>query len=200
MWSVVVAVFGGFSLPLGVIRVSSHNPRNPALLALVSAAAAAALMVKADRDARRQDWFWAARAFRWFRLAPPPVIIALVAIGLETYQWQVGRPLWLDEEMIALNVRDRSIAGFAECAIRIAGDQPGRQQVMGAVLARSNLRVHVQRTARAWRPAGDGAGFGVRICRAPTYATRRAAVVVDCACAAVRRRSVRRLRRAAGSQ
>jgi len=39
-------------------------------------------------------------------------MIAIAGIALEIYQWRVARPLWLDEEMIALNIRDRSFADF----------------------------------------------------------------------------------------
>ncbi|HJR60872.1 MAG TPA: hypothetical protein VJ813_15790 [Vicinamibacterales bacterium] len=40
----------------------------------------------------------------------PGVIIALLAAGLDTWQWLRASPLWVDEEMIALNVRDRPFA------------------------------------------------------------------------------------------
>jgi hypothetical protein len=41
------------------------------------------------------------------------MIIALVGAGLEIAQWAAARPLWLDEEMIAINLRDRSLADLA---------------------------------------------------------------------------------------
>jgi hypothetical protein len=40
-----------------------------------------------------------------------PAAIALLAIALKAVQWYFARPLWLDEEMLLLNVRDR---GFSE--------------------------------------------------------------------------------------
>jgi hypothetical protein len=40
-------------------------------------------------------------------------IVGAIGAALQTYQWAVGRPLWLDEEMIAINVRDRGLSGMA---------------------------------------------------------------------------------------
>jgi hypothetical protein len=37
-----------------------------------------------------------------------PLLIAIAGAGIVMYQWAGARPLWLDEEMIALNFRDRS--------------------------------------------------------------------------------------------
>jgi hypothetical protein len=42
-----------------------------------------------------------------------PRIIAIAGGALIVYQWVVARPLWLDEEMIAINIRDRGFAGLA---------------------------------------------------------------------------------------
>jgi hypothetical protein len=41
------------------------------------------------------------------------MIIGLVGGGLQLYQWAGARPLWLDEQMIALNLRDRTFAELA---------------------------------------------------------------------------------------
>ena len=41
------------------------------------------------------------------------LIIALVGAGLEICQWAWARPLWLDEQMIALNLRDRRLIDLA---------------------------------------------------------------------------------------
>jgi hypothetical protein len=46
----------------------------------------------------------------WFDVA---MIIGLVGGGLQVYQWAGARPLWLDEQMIALNLRDRTFAELA---------------------------------------------------------------------------------------
>src|SRR5690242_6520245 len=42
-----------------------------------------------------------------------PRIIAIAGAGLVIYQWAVARPLRLDEEMIAINIRDRSFTALA---------------------------------------------------------------------------------------
>jgi hypothetical protein len=39
-----------------------------------------------------------------------PLAIAIAGAAIVLYQWMGVRPLWLDEEMIALNFRDRSFA------------------------------------------------------------------------------------------
>ena len=46
------------------------------------------------------------------RLVSLPLLIAVAGAGIVLYQWLGARPLWLDEEMIALNFRDRSFAGL----------------------------------------------------------------------------------------
>jgi len=40
-------------------------------------------------------------------------VIAFAGAGLEIVQWAGARPLWLDEEMIALNLRDRGLVDLA---------------------------------------------------------------------------------------
>jgi len=42
-----------------------------------------------------------------------PVVVAAIGVLLVVYQWANARPLWLDEEMIALNLRDRGFASLA---------------------------------------------------------------------------------------
>lgn len=49
---------------------------------------------------------------RLTRAALIPLLIALAGAGIVIYQWAGARPLWLDEEMIALNFRDRSFAAL----------------------------------------------------------------------------------------
>lgn len=39
-------------------------------------------------------------------------LIAMLGAGLLIYQWAGATPLWLDEEMRALNLRDRSLPGL----------------------------------------------------------------------------------------
>jgi hypothetical protein len=47
---------------------------------------------------------------RWFAAA---MILAWAGAALEIAQWAAARPLWLDEEMIAINLRDRTLADLA---------------------------------------------------------------------------------------
>ena len=49
-----------------------------------------------------------------------PQAIAVAGAALVVYQWAVARPLWLDEEMIAINIRDR---GFASLAGKLSLEQ-----------------------------------------------------------------------------
>lgn len=46
--------------------------------------------------------------------------IAVAGGGLAVYQWAVARPLWLDEQMIAINIRER---GFGELAGKLSFEQ-----------------------------------------------------------------------------
>jgi hypothetical protein len=48
------------------------------------------------------------RSWRWSSLL---TLVFCVGLGIELWQWVGGRPFWLDEEMIALNFRDRAYGG-----------------------------------------------------------------------------------------
>lgn len=107
VWAAAVALTGGFFVRLGSIRVSSRGHLAATLTAVLSGLAVWVLSSRGGRGTLREEWAW------WKRLllaVSPAVMIVLVGIGLEVDQWAAGRPLWLDEEMIALNVRDRSLA------------------------------------------------------------------------------------------
>ena len=54
------------------------------------------------------------------RTAWLPLLIAAAGVAIVLYQWMTARPLWLDEEMIALNFRDRS---FMALGGRLSLDQ-----------------------------------------------------------------------------
>jgi hypothetical protein len=124
VWAAVLVLTGGFFVRLGAIRISSQNPRNAVLISLLSALVVWVLSLSPDgRTALRNEWSpWQ----RWFESTRPlrrrwwPVIcaasvitIAIVGIGLDISQWAAALPLWADEEMIALNVRDRSVMDLA---------------------------------------------------------------------------------------
>ncbi len=107
-WAMTVAVTGGFLLRLGSIRLSSRRWYAAAIVALVTAAAA---WLMSTPDERRQAWLRLRDWRRWPRWLDAALILALVGVGLRITLWAAGRPLWLDEEMIAINVRGR---GFTE--------------------------------------------------------------------------------------
>lgn len=106
IWAIVVALTGGFFVRIGPIRISSRDPGNALLAAIACGLAMWAMRwLPGGRTTFREEWSWWARV----RVAPAAVIAAIVIV-LDIYQWLGARPLWLDEEMIALNVRDRSFA------------------------------------------------------------------------------------------
>jgi hypothetical protein len=116
LWAALVAITGGFILHLGGMPLTSRNPRNPLLIAIMAAIAAWALPGR-RRAAREAVERWTPRA-RWLHAHwPRPVdlaaIIALIGCGVFLTIWARGQTLWLDEQMIALNVRERSFAGLA---------------------------------------------------------------------------------------
>ena len=120
-WAAVLTFTGGFFVRLGPIRVSSQNPRNVVVISLLSAVVVWALSWSPEgREALRSEWSHWRRRFgstqavrtRWWPVichAASATTIAIVGIVLDIRQWTVGLPLWVDEEMIALNVRDRSV-------------------------------------------------------------------------------------------
>jgi hypothetical protein len=136
-WTVVLVLGDGFVVSLGSLRVSSRDPRSPLLLALAALSAAAVisrvlgvplpwveLMVRlrrllvALRIYARQLWArarqrWTRANQRWIQAGskvPAAMLVAVViaAAVLDLHQLFGAAPLWLDEEMIALNFRDRS--------------------------------------------------------------------------------------------
>jgi len=118
-WALVVALTGGFVVRFAFIRLSSRSPRNSILLALLCVLAVGVLtpdwrgeiQMALSRCKKAGSLLMTrlSRHWPWLKWMPP-VLIALVGIGLEIDQWAGARPLWLDEEMIALNLRDRTLA------------------------------------------------------------------------------------------
>ena len=47
-------------------------------------------------------------------LVDPSAAIAVAGVGLLVVQWAAARPLWLDEELLAINLRDRGILTYFE--------------------------------------------------------------------------------------
>jgi len=122
IWSAIVAITGGIGITLAGVRVSSRNPRNPLLIALASACTAALLARRRPHELRQDvrslvalvmsAWhaYSRRRVARWLGL---PTVTAIGGATLIVVHWLRARPLWLDEEMIALNVRDRSFVDLA---------------------------------------------------------------------------------------
>ena len=125
-WAAVVALTGGFRLHLGSIRVSSRGVVEPAgdcvaqrrggvgvvgVARQSGLAARGMVLVEATgiRGPRARHTDICTR----YQNVAPALMIGLIVIGLYIYQWQGGLPFWLDEETIALNVRDRSFAELA---------------------------------------------------------------------------------------
>ena len=139
-WSAILLLDGGFVVSVGSFRVSSRNPRTPLLLALVGLIAAAlvsrrlgvpllpwaVLLARLRRLVallHRAAWQLSIRARQlWTRVqqlwieagatAPQAILVAVViaAAVLDFHQLFGAAPLWLDEQMIALNFRDRSFS------------------------------------------------------------------------------------------
>ena len=109
-WSIAVALSGGFVLRLGALRLSSRRWQAAAMVAVIGATLA---WVTATPEQRRLAWHRVRDWRRWPRWIDLALPIALAGVTLRLVLWGAGRPLWLDEEMIAINVRGR---GFADLA------------------------------------------------------------------------------------
>ena len=100
--------------------MSSHNPLRPAFYGLACAMVAFVIYRRnaASHSLNQElDWWRGGRA----RIASfvrahargwldPVLLVAAAALWIDILQWWRGAPLWLDEEMIAINFRDRSFA------------------------------------------------------------------------------------------
>jgi hypothetical protein len=121
MWAGVVGLTGGFRFEIGILRVSSRETGRPLLAALIGTALLAAIAWTIDGwKGLTEEWSWwreragtfsaDARA-RWPWLVPAaPALVASVIALLELRRLLVPTPLWLDEETIALNARDRAFS------------------------------------------------------------------------------------------
>ena len=120
LWAVVVALTGGFRLTLAGIRLSSRSTTNPTLVALISTCALIGLSLRSGANWRaevHEDLRWWANAVHlrsilgW--LLHPATLAAFGGALLRLQDWAAGRPLWLDEQMVALNIRDRPMSELA---------------------------------------------------------------------------------------
>jgi hypothetical protein len=105
-WTVLIWMTDGFVWETSVVRLSSREPLRPLGFAVLCGLAC---------------WYLAphrvvAAVRRVVRTQSSRLVfcIAATGIGLLIFQWAGSRPLWLDEEMIALNLRDRTIVELAQ--------------------------------------------------------------------------------------
>ena len=124
MWAIVLWLTGGFHLELEGLRISSRRPRNAAVISLFFALLVWLLTFLPDgRNTFQAEWSRWRRSYlstaqdrhvlHAFHIAGSALTIALVCIAIDIYQWRAALPLWVDEEMIALNLRDRSMSDLA---------------------------------------------------------------------------------------
>ena len=119
-WAILVMLTGGFAVRFDSVRLSSRSPQNALVVALISGVAVW-LLSRSDTTHRvREDWVWLERivstaipwplkTILWLVWAHPPATMAAAGFGLLIYQWAGARPMWLDEEMIALNLHRRPL-------------------------------------------------------------------------------------------
>jgi hypothetical protein len=125
VWAGLLWFTGGFRVQLAGLRISSQRPRNAFVISVLCLMVAGLLTLLPDgRETFRDEWarwrhwyisrgIWRARAERVVDISLSAFAVAAVAIVIDIYQWRAALPLWVDEEAIALNVRDRSIGDLA---------------------------------------------------------------------------------------
>ena len=119
-WAGTVAITGGFRLRIGPLRLSSQRPDTALVIAIAAAVGLVATTWLEGPSARAAEWAWwrrtASRIIDWPRLHARavldavPVLLAMAVIGVRVWHWTAARSMWLDEEAIALIVRERSFA------------------------------------------------------------------------------------------
>jgi len=121
VWAGIVAATGGIVLHAFGVPITSRNPRNPLWALLISTVIAWALPAPNRRAALLEAWLGNAALARsvhqgtaWLRWADAARLIGVTAIVTEVVFWAGARPLWLDEQMIAINLRDRSVRELAD--------------------------------------------------------------------------------------
>jgi len=118
LWAAALPYTHGFRVVIGSLPVSSRNPWSALEVALLLESVALSLSPWAGGlTGLREEGEWWARLARgtWHRYGQilPALVVVLVVLAWEVHHWLGAAPLWLDEETIALNVRDRSLPGLA---------------------------------------------------------------------------------------
>lgn len=110
----------GWVLAVGELAVTSRSPLNAWIVAGVAGILAATLSFPRPGRALADDvgvWRRRALAARASARANagrlPAALVAVTAAGALVLDWAARRPLWLDEQMVALNLRDRPVADLA---------------------------------------------------------------------------------------
>jgi hypothetical protein len=118
LWTAGILVTDGFVFTLFGSQISSRNPRNPFVIALICAIGAWLLPMPNRAQATRELWMrWRQRARRvverWPAWLDLSLVAAIVGVFAAIDAWDNARPLWLDEEMVALNARHRTFTELA---------------------------------------------------------------------------------------
>ena len=116
LWAIFVGATGGLAFDVAGVHLSSTRATNPLIVAALLMSAAAGLSVGCRHGGLGSDvrWLWSrlTTAAMYVRCARTFDVAALAAIAgtvLVLSTWWLDRPFWLDEQMIALNVRERSL-------------------------------------------------------------------------------------------
>src|SRR5262249_32888825 len=123
VWAGLVLVTGGVQFHAGRVFFSSRRPGTPLLIALAAAVGFVASTWHEGREGFAREWEWwrrtPSRAVVWTRshmrelLGAVPAVLALFVIGVQVYRWTGAEPLWIDEEAIAITVREHSFSHLA---------------------------------------------------------------------------------------
>jgi hypothetical protein len=118
VWTTALVIVGGIEINLVGTRITSHDGRRTLLYTslllsgYILAGGTFGLFRQLGRGIRsrvtRASW-WQMTPTRW-KPARLPAVIAVVASCLLLRQWASAQTMWLDEEMIALNLRDHRLA------------------------------------------------------------------------------------------
>ncbi len=162
VWTVAVAISGGFVVEIAGLRVSSRRWLASALLAAISAfvfCATSSHGLAADMRAIRQGMR------RAIVRSDPRVAVAIAMALALVVLWVRGLPFWLDEEMAAINVRARGMLDLG------GGLWLGQSAPLGWLVAERTALVAFGEAERALRVVP--LAFGLATIGAATAIARR---------------------------
>ena len=134
LWSAAIWLTTGFEFSLGPLSVRAHRLDRSTTVAIV--ALLLAWIADLKLNGRNLPWSfirWLGRSLRAGSLSTIRAVrvaighlpsaratsvtliaaVALTAAAASAYVWSIAPPLWLDEESIALNIRDRGVLDLA---------------------------------------------------------------------------------------